>query len=248
MKFVEFDDLTFYSAQQAHPALFKAIAGMSPAEFCKTKAKAYKQNDEIAWELVPSETSIAKFLATIPSQYEIDDHAGDEPDEDPHPRYPWLSDNSRPFDIEPYELCRRLLEENCDCVVLPMEVFPYCGAIVENGQFFRDGDVVLAPNEGLTPVAEVCRLVVAEAVPARVAIGFALEEGMAWVPHVWLVDEHGRVIETADRAAYTNYYGVLLSEEGTAEFIRYYYPRRVNSQSVRRREWTESIKSPWWIE
>ena len=248
MKFVDFEDQTFYAAQQAHPALFKVLAGMTPAEFCKTKAKAFKQNDELAWELVPSETSSAKFLATIPYTEEIEDHADDEPAEEPQPRYPWLDMNERPLEIEPYELCRLLLKESSDCVVLPIEVFPYCGAIAANGKFFRDCDVLLVPNEGMTPVAAVCRLIFAEAVPARVAIGFALLDGMIWEPHVWLVDEYGRILETADRVAFTNYYGVLLSDEGTAEFIRYYYPRRVNSRAIRQSPWTQTNKSPWWIE
>lgn len=245
MKIVEFDDLTFYATQQAHPTLFKAIAGTTPAEFCRTKAKAFKQNDELSWELIPSETSDAMFIATIPSQQEIEEHAHDDPADDPHPRYPWL--NSGPFEIEPYELCQRLMDENCDAVAIPIETFPYCGALVEYGTFFRDNEVQLIVGEGLSPVAEVCRLVIAEAVPARIAIGFALVDDVLWVPHVWLVDERGAIHETCDRP-FTNYYGVVLSEAGSAAFTRYYYPRRAGSQTLHLRRWTESSREPWWCE
>ena len=243
MKIVEFDDLTFYATQQAHPTLFKAIAGITPAEFCRTKAKSFKQNDELSWELIPSETSDAMFIATIPSQQEIEEHADDDPADDPHPRYPWL--NSGPFEIEPYELCRRLMNEDCDAVLIPYEVFPYCGALVEYGAFFRDNNVRKLQGEGLTAIAEVCRLVTSEAVPARIAIGFALVGDITWVPHVWLVDDQGTIYDTDEREL-TNYYGVVLSEEGTAAFARYYYPRRARSQSLNPKKWAESSREPWW--
>lgn len=234
-----------HATLSADPVLFQAIAGVTPEEFCSQNPATLVRNDIVCWEIGGDlDDGIFQWVATIPCEDEIQSHGEDEHVVDHQPRYPWCHIGDIPFENEPYELCRRLLEEEDGSIaVIPPELLPYCAAIAEHGFFVHEPDVEVIGEQDFDCCSEVCRLIRQGEVTARIAVGFAFD-GEGWTPHAWLVNENGEILDT--EAEFDSYFGVVLTDDGTAAFIRHYYPDLGDLESDSSKPWKATRKRPLW--
>lgn len=88
--------------------------------------------------------------------------------------------------------------------------------ILEHGQAFEAAGAIRRKGRVSSCHSNVARL--AEAGKARIATGYALNEGL-WRQHSWGISPGGKVIETTEpREAY---FGILLEGEAAEDFIFY---------------------------
>lgn len=205
-----------HATLSADRRLFNTLFGITRQDYCSLFPDDYPYNDELCWELLEEVDS--GWIATIPSAEEIAAKSSRKFN-DCQPRYPWRHIDECPIEVEPYPLCLKLLKMAGSEVLVTTDALPYCGGLDRYGGFVPSMPIELLPNDEPADCVDFCRSIETKTSGSRLAVGYALTEGV-WRPHCWLIRDDGTLLEPTEPREL--YYGVLLNKKAGARFVRQY--------------------------
>ena len=229
----DFDFRYEHATLSADPGLLEAIAGKTREDFCRTTTLDNSDILDLCWGKVESHRGVEQWIAMIPTPEEIASLSHDELS-DPQPNFPWRHIDECPWELEANVLCQKLLEEAGSRVILPYNIVPYAGALAVNGDFYRSPNSQVIDTSRGTCCSNVCRLFNESAGEDRIAVGYSLEDGTRWFPHIWLMRQNGSLVETG--TLQSAYYGVTLGVQGSRYFADHY--AKGSKRNRRRPKWS----------